>query len=459
MQPCSACPAPVTRRARWLVPVLVGASLLAASGAAEARGTGRGFDPPVRLTPVDGFGGFEPTLTVDRSHNVWVTAHETYSPASPTSDEPAPARGASWLWVSADGKEFTSPPGVTPAGEYRQFAGSEGDLAVDGKGDVYFVDLGAVGTALTRWRVEGRGRVTPTATTPQLPVLPAADRPFVDAAGDGQLLLTQKSDSVRLFVSRDGGRSFDDPAGHVVDGASFCRPLIDRRNTARMLALCTVDTAADTLTGTPASQQLLAVTSDDSGGSWSRAVIWADEGVGQGANIVMPSVAQAPDGSIYFLHHRFRGNAAPALEQAQGAVIPTSVQLVLLRSRDGGRTWTTRDVTPAPGIWEDSSIAAAPDGRLAVSGFHRRSVTDAWSFRAATFRPGHRPTAATRVGPEVAYPASETNVPGELTQAAFGRDGKLRVVFSVRELRSAQPVNDAGGKYAVSSSVFYAQER
>lgn len=401
----------------------------------------------MRLTPVEGFGGFEPSITLDQVGNVWVTAHRTYSPQSVSPQDGAPLRGGAWLWLSKDGKSFDSPPGLTPANEYSQFASSasEGDVAVDAKGNVYFVDLAPVGVALTSWKVTGPGAVQATYTTPQLPVPLAIDRPFIAAGGDRTLLLTHLgagsgSDplTIRSFVSRDGGRTFEKPTGTGIPNSGHCRPLIDRRDAQRMAIVCVPSAGSD----------LVTATSTDGGRTWSYGAIKGAHGKGQGANVVFPSLKQTSDGTLYGLTHRFIGGPAP-----------DSVELLLLSSHDMGRSWNVQNVTPEPGIWEDSSIAVAPDGRLAVSGYYRKNKTSAWGFRAATFRPGDRDITSTQVGPVEAYPATESSVPGEYTQAVFGGDGKLRVTYSVRELPQAQPVTELENKFLGSSAVFYAQQR
>lgn len=438
--------------ARPAVAVAVAVSALLAASANAVPSAGRPvFAPPVRLTP-DGFGGFEPVMTLDRAGNVWVTAHRTYSPESPSATDRAPLRGGSWLWLSKDGRSFNSPPGATPAAEeYSQFASaaSEGDVAVDGTGNAYFVDLAPAGIALTSWKVNGPGAVQETYTTPQSTALLAIDRPFIAAGGNGTLLVTHLGAGsspgpygVHTYISRDGGRSFEQPLGTSLPvAANFCRPLIDRRNVLRMVLLCVPGPGG-------AVRDLITGTTADGGRTWTYGTIHNAYGGDHGSNVVMPSLKQAPDGTLYGLAHQFIGGE-----------IPSSVKLALVTSHDMGKTWTTRDVTPEPGIWEDSSIAVAPDGRLAVSGYYRPKQHTPWSFHIATFRAGDRTISSVRVGPAVAYPITEDTVPGEMTQAEFGRDGKLRVTYAVRELAAIQPLTDQNNRNLGSSTIFYAQQR
>lgn len=80
-----------------VVAAVLAATAMAGSGSAAVRTHALVFDAPVRLTPLTGAGGFEPSLVVDHLNNVWVTAHRSYVPVSPDSKAATPVRFASWL--------------------------------------------------------------------------------------------------------------------------------------------------------------------------------------------------------------------------------------------------------------------------------------------------------------------------------------------------------------------------
>lgn len=95
-----------------------------------------------------------------------------------------------------------------------------------------------------------------------------------------------------------------------------------------------------------------------------------------------------------------------------------------------------------------------------LSGYHRPDAESPWKFKAAIFRPDQTQISPVEVTPgQIAYPASEDQPPGEFTQAAFDSRGKLKVIYSVRELPATQPLADVDGKSFGSSAVYYAQQR
>jgi BNR repeat protein len=127
------------------------------------------------------------------------------------------------------------------------------------------------------------------------------------------------------------------------------------------------------------------VRSTDHGGSWSAPIHVVDipenvvtdpdsgKGLGRGASFVVPSIAVGPDGVVYVVWH--------LIESA------TSSQVLLVKSVDGGLTWST----PAPVVAEasqafKSTVAVSPSGTLGVTYFDFRNdvsgdqglTTDLW---------------------------------------------------------------------------------
>lgn len=449
-----------------LAAALALSTAMAGASAATSMTSAISFDRPVLLTTTEGFGGFEPSLVVDRFDNVWATAHRTYTPTSADGRSPSRVRSASWLWTSADGKTFTVPPGTTPANEHEQNFGFEGDLATDSSGNVYFADVSPPKVSFTSWQSTGPGRATATRTTPALAV-PAYDRPFLASGPDGTVVLAvndlgasplapASTDDVvagkhqgqsSLYVSTDGGKTFPTTGAHVPE-STFCRPLVPRRTPGVLLVLCDgiVLPAVDDPLG-QAKAALLAFVSKDRGRTWTRTLRRPIGDSITGSGIVFPSVAESSDGTVHLLSHHPRTGGS-------------DYTLLLTSSRDLGQTWSTpRELDPAPGMWSLSSITADKRGRLALAGYHRRDASSPWSFKAAVFRPGEGSIEPVEVAPgQVAYPATEEQPPGEFTQAAFDSRGRLRVVYSVRELPVTQPLSNRDGKTLGSSAVYYAQQ-
>lgn len=441
------------------------AVLLAGSGAAATQRPAA-FEPPVLLTPVPGSGGFEPGLVVDRFDNVWVTAHHSYGPAVADAGSPAGVRSASFLWMSRDGKTFANPPGSTQLNAEQQYPGDEADLAVDANGGVFFLDLAEAGTNYTfsAWKATGPGRARLSRSTPALPAAFAFDRPFIAAGGDGQLLISENTlggaavdrrtgpdhpitkGATGLYVSHDGGATLTTALPYVPDGAdAFCRPLVEHRDARRMVAVCTTSASDALVTTSVLPTRLVAFVSSDGGDTWVRHPISGPVGLPSDAEMFL-SVAQDPDGTLHVLYHQ---------QPASG-----TVRLLMFTSRDHGMSWARRDVTPLTGIWNQASIASAPNGMLGLAGYYRPNAHSSWQFRAAVFNPASsgRPVSHEIKQGQVVLAPSDAYAPGEFTQAAFDHESRLRVTYAVRNL-PATPADSTLDKHAPSFAIYYAQQR
>lgn len=456
--------------------VLVAAAC-AASSTAAPRSMEPEFTAPVRLTPTSGYGGFEPTLVVDHANNTWITAHKSYhGQVSPDAGSAAGVRSSSWLWITRDGKSFSQPPGKTPLREHEQFAGDEGDLAVSPDNDVYFIDLGFASSGFAAWHVNGPGDVSLQHEAARLPhVVAAADRPFVAAGPKGTVLIVQNqvpalalgtnsfggynsdgSDgplgAAELFFSSDGGKTFDSALPYVVNSGQFCRPLVDRLDPKKMLVVCTT---FNTGRGKPedASDIVFSMRSTDGGKRWTRTEMRRSTGRSSEdflACLNFPSVAQDRNGTVHAVcnENEYTGGAL--------AAVTPGGKIVHYMSRDFGTTWTSRDITPGPGIWNMANIAVAPNGLLGLGVYYRPDTTSTWQYRAGVFKAGGRVRTVEVSRGQAVDRADAGTAPGDFNQVGFGPDNKLRVTYNVADF---QNVAQQPTKFTGLFNVYYSQQK
>jgi hypothetical protein len=201
-----------------------------------------------------------------------------------------------------------------------------------------------------------------------------AARMTMGAASDGTIYLLHAAyeggswDATSLFVSRDGGLSFDDPlpAPRAVptDGPvpiaglpSFPRSCgwpvlaVDPRDSGRLFL-----GFGDFRHG---SRDILSATSTDGGRTWCEPVRVNDDPVGSGRDKLMQSIAVDPaDGAAYLLFYDRRDDSENVLAAA-----------TLARSTDGGRTfvnyrWSDEVSNPLETCLGDYLGLASLDGRV-----------------------------------------------------------------------------------------------
>jgi hypothetical protein len=331
--------------------LLIGGLLaaIATFPSAEAE-TNLTFGSPVKVNS-HGW-GFEPSIDVDSEGVLYVTAHK----GSATNEE---TRLASFLWLSQDdGATWQEMP--SPLHIHDELFSFEGDLAVDAKDRLYFVDTFGFDTWLSRWSFG------PTWDFTQPTLLPSAfdDRPWLAAHGDGivYLLTTDVGTHARaedvigtpgssaeattpvLYLSTDGGRTWSE--ARAFPRASFCGVAASPRDDTSVTVACA--------TRTSEGPRLTVHTSLDRGGSWEDREIHRFEG----QPAPFPSVAYDGAGNVY-------------------TVFIDSVQadnkLYIGRLRRG--TWETRDITPLRGSLREAWVTAGRDGEVGVAFYGSDSVT------------------------------------------------------------------------------------
>ena len=458
---------------------LAGLSLTAL--ASPSPGTPPRFGKPVLLTIDKYFGGYEPGLTVDRFNNVVVTAHKQNhgDAVSPDSRATAHARAQSWLWTSKDGKTFTDLPGQTPLQEQNAEFGDEGDLAHDETGHVYFVDTSVTDNSFSRYKATGNGKISLETTRPVGPFgEPVDDRPWITAHGDGVVMYAgNQGDKVSypaggrgdgsaygpgrytVYMSYNHGDTFD-PLGITLADSGWCRPAADHRAGSKDLyVLCTNDGGANddtTNAGDPGYEKgtLWAYSSHDDGKTWARTKMGSYSAKDDKIS-TYPSVAIGKDGTLYALYNAnttVHSQVAPknVPDPATGTDDPGASKMYLYTSTDKGRTWSSKNITPKPGLIRYTWLDIAPDGTLGIGYYYRANEASDWYVYAGTAKPG-QPFAVSKVSDKPIASHIYSSAFGDFFQVAFGPDNKLNVVWTYQ--------NTDLGFEGLNSDIYFARQQ
>lgn len=127
------------------------------------------FSTPLKLNTLGP--GYEPGIDVDSRGTLYVTAHKSGAIED--------TRLSSWLWYSHDGATWAEMP--SPHQAHDKLFAFEGDLAVDARDNLYYVDTYLADNTLTRWTQGPAWDYT-------MPVQGSTlldDRPWISAQGDG----------------------------------------------------------------------------------------------------------------------------------------------------------------------------------------------------------------------------------------------------------------------------------
>ena len=454
---------------------------LAAVATAAPKPTGPQFGAPVLLTVDKYTGGYEPSITVDRFNNVYVTAHKQNHSlvVSPDSRSALGVRSQSFLWTSKDGKTFTDMPGLTPLQEQNLEFGDEGDLAADDTGHVYFVDTNVTDDSFSRYRATGNGKLALETTRPVGPFGEGVDdRPWIAAHGDGVVLYAgnqgdkatypagQGGDGTAygpgrytVYMSYDHGDTFD-PLGITLNDSGWCRPGADHRPGSKDLyVLCTNDGGANDVQENAGEKPfdkgtLWAYSSHDDGKTWSRSKMGTYDAAAEG-NSTYPSLSVGKDGTVYALYNASRTEHSQILpggvpDPATGIDDPVDSHLFLYVSKDKGRTWTSKEVTPKKGIIRYTWLDVAPDGTVGIAYYYRASKAEDWYVYAATAKPG-KPFVANRVSTTKIASKDYGSAFGDFFQVAFGPDSKLNVAWTVQ--------NEDLGFEGLNTDIYYAKQK
>ena len=187
----------------------------------------------------EGYGiGYEPSLSIDKQGNLFVTAHKDLrwggdgNPFAPViggdldqwyacedGEMTSWDYWASWFWISNDGgytwghgDNFEPTPGPmtnsiigSVAGSGSECLGDEGDIAVDANDVVYYLDTTLEDNWWHMFEDGGNTYISPT-TCERMQTMAADDRPWVAAQGDGIIHYLGNSGASPPECTGDTGR-------------------------------------------------------------------------------------------------------------------------------------------------------------------------------------------------------------------------------------------------------------
>lgn len=285
--------------------------------------------------------GYEPGIAVDSTGALYYTAHKNLD------DKSSWDYLASWFFMSTDnGKTWTTPTEPFPRGAlWQTYLGDEGDIAVDAKDNVYFVDTYLIDNHIHVWSNQGQYQysVRVQKTTG------LDDRPWITAQGDG-IVHYLGNNAVEVnggrywyYRSTNGARTFSraDP----VPGNGWAH--IDCERTGdHVYVVSESNTGADA--------DILMYVSNDRGVTWN----WNDPiliGHRDGPGREYPIVSAQEDGVVWVLWN----DAEKGVENG--------TRIFIGRSLDYGQTWETWNITPFKAFIDYPTINAGPDGSLAAA--------------------------------------------------------------------------------------------
>lgn len=285
--------------------------------------------------------GYEPSIAVDSTGALYYTAHKNLD------DKSSWDYLASWFLVSTDnGKSWFSPDEPFPRGRlWQTYLGDEGDIAVDARDYVYFVDTYLLDNHIHVWSNQGQAeysvRIQKTSGLD--------DRPWIAAQGPG-IVHYLGNNGVEVaggrywyYRSTNGARTFT--AGEPVPGNGWGHIDAERYgNHVYIISESAVGSEADILMYVSTDQ---GVTWD-----WNNPVVIAHR---NGSGRQYPIVSVADDGLVWALWN----DATDGVENGNKVFVG--------RSTDYGQTWEYWNITPFQGFMDYPTINGGPEGSVAVA--------------------------------------------------------------------------------------------
>lgn len=374
------------RAAALAAALLAGAVALPARGhsGADRRPGATQFDLEVQVSKPNQ-PAYDSRVVADRHGNLYAVARKV-TPVSPDDRLATAARASSWRWTSADGGA-TWQALAGPAEADARLPGTVTDVAVDDAGTVYVLD----GALVLRYTSSGLGKVAFEGAG----AVPVAEPTALAARGDGVVLVLATN---TLHASYDGGLTFD-VEGYELSGATDCR--LAAGPAKAVYASC--------LDG--AGKVLLFASRDDGRTLTRKAIASYDTAM---PLVDVPPVAVTKDGAVYVL----RGETTDL------------THLYLMRSADGGRTWTQRRATDEHRRMTHLALRASPDGRLGAAMYIQDEEGGRWLIGAGLFEPDENLLVVSFAG-HTTVAESGAPPPRDAPSVTFLPDARLAVTWTV----------------------------
>jgi hypothetical protein len=371
-----------------------------------------------QVVPVGGE-GYEPGLAVDSTGALYYTAHKDQN------DRASYPYLASWFLMSTDnGATWASPTQPFPFGaKWERYAGDEGDIAVDSRDNVYFVDTYLIDNHLHVWANQGQWQYSEHIQK----TTGFDDRPWITAQGSGILhYLGNNGQQVNggrywYYRSTNGGRTFT--AGDPVPGNGWGEIDAERMG-SHVYIFDEADTTAD--------QDMRIYVSSDSGATWD----WSSPvvvGHRAGQSGGFPLVAAGDNGMVYVMWSDITGG------EINGS------HIFLGRSTDYGATWNVSDITPFMLYSFYQSFTLDSTGTLGVAFYGTRDVPvtndSVWYVYGGMMRNsdiGNISINFTPASPDPVYVGSRLNALGDLFESVITPDGAYNIAFEWRDAAQAK---------------------
>lgn len=367
------------------------------------------FSAPVRITTKGQ--SFEPSILADEWGNLYITAAKAInSPVEGTS---------SWTWWSDDdGKTWKDMP--SPGQVHRRLTALEGDITLDAKGRLYFVDTFAADNTLTVWQTTEAGPVW-VSTRPLQGSVAADDRPWLAAHGDGivyyigstafpenpELAGTPAGSKIWFYRSTDAGLTWT--PGHGFEGSGWCTIEADPRNDRDVYMAC--DTRA-------APGEIMVYVSHDRGDTWTKETLHKIET----RPLAFISIGVDREGNLYVTWIEDVAAASDRLWFASRAAISTE--------------WAVRDVTPESlfGSYNHPWLVATGSGTVSIVWYGtpdiERTQASNWSVLGLVSLNALQRAPTWTAGNLAEKIHTGTNSPNDYLMNAFGPDNRIHVGFS-----------------------------